>query len=476
MAMMPLTDSAFLLVESREHPMHVGGLQLFQPPAGADPSYVSDLHRQLLTMDDVRPLFRRRPRGQVSSLGQWVWSSDSDLDLEYHVRLSALPRPGRVRELLELTSRLHGSLLDRHRPLWEFYLIEGLSDGRFAVYTKFHHALLDGVSALRLLDTTLSSDPNAIGLRAPWSPIAPIAQPRQDQRATEAGAHGADPATGAMPGPLPRFRAAASVVGELAGLLPALMKIANQVLREQAGALPFQAPRSMLNVPITGARRFAAQSYSLERITAVRKAAGVTLNDVVLAMCAGALRQYLLDLGALPDRSLVTAVPVSLRGADRGASAESDGGNAVGIILCPLATDLADPAARLAAIRTSMQHGKRMYAGLSSLQVTAISALAMAPIALSPIPGVMRLGPPPFNLIISNVPGPRRPLYWNRARLQSVYPVSIPYEGQALNITVTSYNGSLNVGLTGCRRSVPSLQRMLVHLETALADLEKAVT
>ena len=455
---MPVTDSMFLLAESREHPMHVGGLQLYQPPQGAGPDFVGDLYHRLLATDEVRPLFRRRPRGPVSSLGQWAWANDDDLDLEYHVRLSALPRPGRVRELLELTSRLHGSLLDRHRPLWEFHLIEGLADGRFATYNKIHHALLDGVSALRLLESTLSTDPDDRNLGAPWAPVERSGRAR--------------PAGNGTPGPLRALRSAASAVGDVVGLAPVLVKLANQVLREQAATMPFQAPRSMLNVPITGARRFAAQAYPLERINAVRKAASATLNDVVLAMCSGALRQYLLDLDALPDRSLVTAVPVSLRGADRGGS---DGGNAVGIILCTLATDLPDPAARLAAIRTSMQRGKRVYAGLSPLQVTAITALALAPMALSPIPGVVQLTRPAFNLIISNVPGPRRPLYWNGARLQGTYPVSIPYEGQALNITVTSYDGSLDFGLTGCRRSVPHLQRMLGHLETALADLEKAV-
>lgn len=454
---MPVTDSMFLLAESREHPMHVGGLQLFRPPDGSGPDFVSEQYRRLLAMDDVRPLFRRRPRGPVSSLGQWAWIDDDDLDLEYHVRLSALARPGRIRELLELTSRLHGSLLDRHRPLWEFHVIEGLADGRFATYNKIHHALLDGVSALRLLDTTLSTDPSATDFRAPWSPVErSVRRPEPDD---------------GTPAPLRVLRSAIEAAGNIAGLAPALLKVANAVLREQAGALPFQAPKSMLNVPITGARRFAAQSYSLERVGAVREAAVATLNDVVLAMCAGALRQYMLDLGTLPDRPLVAAVPVSLRSGGRDSS---DGGNAVGLILCSLATDLADPAARLAEIRSSMQRGKRMYAGLNRLQITAISALAMAPLALSPIPGVVQLSPPPFNLIISNVPGPRRPLYWNGARLDGTYPLSIPYEGQALNITVTSYDGSLEFGLTGCRRSVPSLQRLLTHLETALADLEKA--
>jgi diacylglycerol O-acyltransferase / wax synthase len=455
MALMPVTDSMFLLAESREHPMHVGGLQLFRPPDGAGPDYLSELHRRLVADDDVRSLFRRRPRGPVSSLGQWAWTEDQNLDLEYHIRLSALPRPGRVRELLELTSRLHGSLLDRHRPLWEFHLIEGLEDGRFATYNKVHHALVDGVSAMRLLERSLSESPDAADLRAPWS--------RSTARRV-----GARPS----PGPLDQLRAAAGAVGDLVGLGPQLVRIAARAMRDQASAtLPFQAPRSIFNVPITGARRFAAQGWPLARIRAVRRATGTTLNDVVLAMCAGALRRYLLDLGALPDRPLVAAVPVSLRAADTG---ESAGGNAVGMILTSLATDLADAGLRLAAVHDSMNRGKAAYAGLTPLQVLAVSGMALAPLAFTPIPGVVQLSPPPFNLIISNVPGPAKPLYWNGARMEGAYPVSIPYEGQALNITVTSYADDLQFGLTGCRRSVPSLQRMLGHLETSLADLEAA--
>lgn len=453
MALMPVTDSMFLLAESREHPMHVGGLQLFRPPDGAGPDHVSELHRQLIAADDVRSLFRRRPRGPVSSLGQWAWTQDDDLDLEYHIRLSALPRPGRVRELLELTSRLHGSLLDRHRPLWEFHLIDGLADGRFATYNKIHHALVDGVSAMRLLERSLSDNPDETELRAPWS------------RSTARRTGGRAPSSG---GPLATLRAAAGVVGDLAGLGPQFVRIAAQAMREQASAtLPFQAPRSMFNVPITGARRFAAQGWPLARVRAVGKATGTTLNDVVLAMCSGALRQYLLDLGALPDRPLVAAVPVSLRADD------SASGNAVGMILASLATDVADPAARLAAVHDSMSRGKAVYAGMSPLQILAVSGLALAPLAFTPIPGVVQFTPPAFNLIISNVPGPAKPLYWNGARMEGMYPVSIPYEGQALNITVTSYADDLEFGLTGCRRSVPSLQRMLTHLETALADLER---
>jgi diacylglycerol O-acyltransferase len=456
MAIMPVTDAMFLLAESREHPMHVGGLQLFELPEDAGQDYVSELYRSLLTEVDVRPLFRRRPMNPVGSLGQIAWANDGDLDLEYHVRLSALPRPGRVRELLELTSRLHGSLLDRHRPLWEFTVIEGLEGRRFATYNKVHHALLDGVSALRLLQSSFSEDPAERGMRPIWSPkMRTSTTPKPTVEAP----------------PFAGVRAAAAAVKDLATLGPTALKVINDAFREQSSALSFKAPRSMFNVPITGARRFAAQDWSLERIKTVRRAAGgATLNDIMLAMCAGALRRYLIEHDALPDKPLVSAIPMSLR-----TDSSSMGGNAVGIILCNLATDVEDPVTRLGLIRESMQKGKQVYHGMSQLQVTALSAIPMAPLAIATIPGALRITPPAFNVLISNVPGPRNSLYWNGARLTGVYPLSIPYEGQALNITVTSYDGNLQFGLTGCRRSVPHLQRLLAHLEDSLAELEKAM-
>ncbi|MGH3646255.1 MAG: WS/DGAT domain-containing protein, partial [Micromonosporaceae bacterium] len=274
-----------------------------------------------------------------------------------------------------------------------------------------------------------------------------------------------------LTGPLAGVAAAARTVRELVGLGPAVVRVVNELLREQAGAIPFQAPTSMLNVPITGARRFAAQGWPISRIQAVGRAANATLNDVMLAMCAGALRHYLQEQDALPDKPLVAAVPVSLRGKP-GVAAE--GGNAVGLILCSLGTHLDDPAARLSEIVIGTQRGKRVYAGLTALQATALSAVPLAALLIPPVPGMPALVPPPFNILISNVPGPRKPLYFNGARLQGVYPLSIPFDGQALNITVTSYVDSLEFGLTGCRRSVPHLQRLLTHLETSLTDLEKA--
>jgi WS/DGAT/MGAT family acyltransferase len=448
---MPLTDAMFFVPESREQPMHVGSLQLFTPPQGAGPDYLTSLYQQALLATDVALPFRRRPHRAITTLGQWTWVDDQNVDLEHHVRHSALPPPGRVRELLALVSRLHGTLLDRHRPLWEAHLIEGLADGRFAVYTKLHHAVMDGVSALRLLERSLSTDPDARVTPMPFE-----RQPKSRKPSRSGG-------LSSLPG------AAVTIAWDLATLGPRLGKLAEMAVREQAAALPMQAPRSILNVPITGSRRFAAESWSLDRIRAVGKAAGATINDVVLAMCSSALRDYLRDLDALPDTPLIAMTPVSLRTADDDAS-----GNAVGTILCNLATHLDDPEARLLAIRASMQAGKSGLAGLSQLQVTALSAVVMAPLLLGSVPGLGTVAPPAYNLVISNVPGPAEPLYWNGARLEGMYPLSIPLNGQALNITVTSYAGRAQFGLTGCRRTLPHLQRLLVGLEDALVDLEKA--
>jgi WS/DGAT/MGAT family acyltransferase len=437
--------------------MHVGGLQLFTSPEGAGPDYLTGLYHDALAETDIAPLFRRRPYRGLGTLGQWAWADDTEIDLEHHIRHSALPRPGRIRELLALTSRLHGTLLDRHRPLWETHLIEGLEDGRFAVYSKTHHALMDGVSALRLLERTLSTDPDARDVALPYTARAVRRRPPREP----AGEGDGNPLLHAL-------HLGADVVSDAVGLTPRLLKLGVDALRDQAATLPGRAPHMMLNVPITGSRRFAADDWDLARIRTVGKAAGATVNDVVLAMCSGALRDYLLAEDALPDAPLVAMTPVSLRTGDD----ESDG-NAVGAVLCNLATDRDDPEARLLAIHESMLQAKASLSGLSQLQVTALSAAVMAPL-VAPALGVHRLVRPAFNLVISNVPGPREPLYWNGARLDGMYPLSIPVSGQALNITITTYAGRANFGLTGCRRSLPHMQRLLHGLDDALAGLEKA--
>lgn len=267
-----------------------------------------------------------------------------------------------------------------------------------------------------------------------------------------------------------RLQQLGGMLGSVAGLAPSTLRLARSALIEQQLTLPFGAPHTMLNVAVGGARRCAAQSWPLDRVKAVKDAAGVSLNDVVLAMCAGALREYLDDNDALPDTPLVAMVPVSLR-TDR----DSVGGNMVGAVLCNLATHLDDPADRLNAIHASMRGNKNVLSQLPRAQALAVSLLLLSPAALNTLPGLAKATPPPFNVCISNVPGAREPLYFNGARMVGNYPMSLVLDGQALNITLTSTADSLDFGVVGCRRSVPHVQRVLSHLETSLKELERAV-
>ncbi len=450
---MPPTDSLFLLAESREHPMHVGSLQLYVPPDGADALDVRQMFADAMTQEPSA-LFLKRPKRSITSLGQWGWVQDKSFDLEHHVRNSALAQPGRVRELLALVSRLHSTLLDRHRPLWEMHLIEGLDDGRYAIYFKVHHALIDGVSALKMLGRQLSTDADERDMPAPWAPRPREGKPRSG--------HAQSPAQRAL-----------HTLGDTAGLAPALVRTLRGAIADQAGSLSLSAPKSMFNVPITGARRFAAQSWPMERIRAVGKDADATVNDVVLAMCSGALRNYMRSEDALPDDPLIAMVPVSLLATPTARTATS-GGNAVGVVMCNLGTHLTDPGDRLANVHRSMTEGKNLLATMSPMQILMMSGLGVSPLAVLPALGLTGTVRPPFNLVISNVPGPREPMYWNGARLDGLYPLSIPLDGQALNITCTSYSDEIAFGLTGCRRTVPHLQRLLRFLDEELAALEQA--
>ncbi len=442
----------FLLAETRENPMHVASLQLFQPPDGATALDVRAMFERAIEADEAAPLFRKRPKRSLTTLGQWGWVPDDAFDLEHHVRRSALPQPGRIRDLLVLCSRLHSTLLDRQRPLWEMHLIEGLEDGRYAIYFKVHHSLVDGVSAMRMISTMLSTDPDERDMPAPWAP-------RQRRRSNSG--EGRSPAANAT-----------GLLSDLVGLAPAFARTARNALRNEGGAVSLSAPRSMFNVGITGARRFAGQSWPMERVKRVGKAADVTVNDVVLAMCSGALRRYMSELDQLPEASLIAMVPVSLHRPDSGGA--DGGGNAVGEVMCRLGTDLVDPTERLATVHRSMADGKAALGSMSQNQILAMSALGISPLGLWPALRLTDRVRPPFNVIISNVPGPTEPLYWNGARLDGLYPLSIPLDGQALNITCTTYSDEIAFGLTGCRRTVPHLQVMLTYLGEELDSLEDA--
>jgi diacylglycerol O-acyltransferase / wax synthase len=444
------TDSMFLWIETRSQPMHVAGLNLYTPPPDAGPDYLHHLLASWRRYPRAIPPFNLRP---VLRLGGWYWEEDTEFELDYHLRHLALPQPGRIRELLALVSQLHGTLLDRNRPLWEAYVIEGLPGGRFATYVKTHHALFDGVTGARMTAEGLS--------RRPDQHKAPMWAYRFGKRNTPERSSLVDRLIASVP-------EAARASGEiLPGLGSGVWDLVRSSQSDSATALPYQAPPTPFNVEISGSRRFAAQSYSLERFKRIGAAAGATVNDVTLAICSGALRRYLLSQKALPKLPLIAMVPVSLRG-------ETDqGGNQVGLLLANLATHIADPRRRLKRIVASTGGAKQRLSSMARLQKLAYSFATLAPAGVSVITGRAKKHPL-LNLVISNVPGPRETLYLNGARLDEIYPVSIPTHYQALNITVSGYRDHLGFGYTACRRSVPSLQRMLDYTHESIVELEEA--
>lgn len=450
-------DAGFLYLERNTQPMHVGGLHLYSLPDDAGEDFIQDLGQSWLRGPIVPPFNQKLVR-PLSKLGQPCWIEDETVDLEYHLRHSALPAPGRYREMFALVSRLHGTLLHRDRPLWEAHIIEGVADRQIAVYTKIHHALVDGMAAMRMLMNSHGTDPEARGMLPAWSV----------ERKRKPRAEGSAPSRGGLAAIAENIQ---DTVGALPGAMRGLMTYADAMRSASDDGLvaPFQVPHTALNTRIGAARRFVAQSWKIDRIKRVGKALGLTVNDVVLAMSSGALRQWLLNFSELPDRPLSAMAPVALQPKDA-----DDYGNAVTAILCSLATNISDPVERAMAIHHSMAQGKALLQSMTRSEINLLTMLGSAPAAL---PLALGLGHrmPPFNIVISNVPGPRERLYWNGARLDGMYPVSIPVNGVALNITVTSNVDSLDFGLIACRRSVPSAQRLIDYLEETLAELESVL-
>jgi len=451
-----LMDALFLALESRESMMHVGGLLVFSQPPDAGPMFLRELADRL--RDDtpaVQPpwnLVLRRPEQLKNPLQGWV--EDTSFDLDYHVRRSALPAPGDERELGILVSRLHGIPMDFHRPLWEVHFIEGLERGRFALYFKLHHALLDGYTGMRMLAASLSTDP------AERDGPMFFARPPRTRL----------PAAG--PAQAPTLAALLEAARGQAGAARAAGRAISRVVRasraqDRALVAPLQAPRCTLNRRISRNRRFATQQLELARLRAVARDAGGTLNDVVLALVGSALRRLLLEQDALPARPLIAMVPVNVR-----PKGDPGGGNAIAAILASLATDVADPRDRLRAVIASTRRAKEQLQGMSRAAILQYSAFLLAPIALQAAAGGRTR--PAFNVVVSNVPGPEQDLYFQGARLEALYALSIPFHGYGLNVTITGYAGTLGFGFTGCRDTVPHLQRLAVYAGEALEELERS--
>ncbi len=450
-------DASWLYVESRDTPMQVGNLSIFSLPEDAGEDFVEQLVERARASTTVVAPWNLKLRDGVLGRAMPKWVEDHDIDMEYHFRHSALPRPGGERELGRLISRLHSTQMDFRRPLWEAHLIEGLEGGRVALYTKMHHSLIDGVSGARLMERVYSTDPSRRDLPAPWS----IGHAPRQSKAGERTLENTSPWQGMLDGLRLQGNTSAALLRGLAGL------VRKGRHKQDPFIAPFQAPKSLLNGRVKGgARRFATQQYDLDQIKALARAADCTLNDIVLYICSTSLRRFLKEANALPGRPLTAGIPVNVRPAD-----DQGTGNAISFIMANLGTDIADPLRRLDAIKSSTERAKEHLQSLPKAAMQQYTLVVMAPYILQLLSGVGGRARPVFNITISNVPGPREPLYFNGARLEAMYPVSLIAHGGALNITCLSYAGTLNFGFTGCRDSLPHMQRIAVYTGEALAEL-----
>lgn len=447
-------DVAWLFVESDSTPMHVGALQIFAPPAGASPAFVTEQAQKMLQHHSCAPPFSLRMRKRGLALPEW--EDLSNVDLEYHVQQWALPQPGSVGELHELVAELHGQAMDLHRPLWECHVIEGLSDDRFALFIKIHHSLIDGVGGMRLLNSLLSQDPNRTDLPPPWSPRNGLAR-------------------SAVLEATPERQSLVKRMGKLMGQIKALPDVSESLAKLAWAGMhhkhsdlqaPYVAPSCILNQRVSKQRAFSRTSLPLSRIRALSEHAGVSINDILLCLCGGALRQYLIEQNALPDEPLVAGLPVSIREQN-----DAHIGTAVSFIIASLATHLDDPRERLYAVHASTRAGKAHIRSLNREALTEYTLLMMAPFMTELFTGLAGRVTPAFNLIISNVPGPKEALYFNGARLDAMYPLSIVTHGQALNITLLSYADQIHFGLSACKRQVPQLDALARYIDQQMESL-----
>ncbi|MCK0163055.1 wax ester/triacylglycerol synthase family O-acyltransferase [Marinobacter sp. S6332] len=455
-------DASWLAVESEDTPMHVGNMLIFSLPEDAPDTFLRDMVTSMKETGEIAHPWCAKLAwsGTLGRLIAPAWKVDKNLDLDYHVRHSALPKPGGERELGVLVSRLHSNPLDFARPLWECHVIEGLENNRFALYTKMHHSMIDGISGVRLLQRVLSKDPNEKGMLPPWAMRPERLKPRKGESRQSA------PSV---------FSQALDAVKLQADMAPTLWRAGNRLVQsarhpEAGPTAPFVGPVSKINHRVTGQRRFATQHYKLDRLKELAHASKSSLNDIVLYLCGTALRRFLLEQNDLPETPLTAGIPVNIRPAD-----DQGTGTAISFMIATLATNEADPLTRLQSIIASTNRAKEHLQKLPKSALTQYTMLLMSPYILQLLSGLGGRMRPVFNVTISNVPGPQESLYYEGAKLEAMYPVSLIAHGGALNITCLSYAGALNFGFTGCRDTLPSMQKLAVYTGEALDELEALI-
>lgn len=447
-------DAAFLRMESKRTPMHVGAMMTFKLPDDAPPDFVRKLMEQMRAKPFMPAPFNcRLARTRLSRFAPaWV---ETKVDMEYHMRHSALPFPGGERELGVLVARMHSHPLDLSRPLWECHLIEGLENRRFALYFKAHHCAIDGMGAMKMVQKWLSRDPNDKSGIGPWIMAMKPEQESQPKSETL----------------MERFQRPVAVAAEQARGVRDLIRGLNKMTRgEDSGTrAALTTPRSLFNVAVSQQRRLGTQILDLNRIKAVARASNSSANDVLIAVCGGAIRRYLEEQNALPEKSLLASVPVALM------RAPDQGGNAVAGFVVPIGTEMPAASDRVARINRVTTRSKDELMEMTPTALSQLALLGIAPFLVGQMTGTLPKIPPMFNFVISNVVLSKDSLYLMGAELEAMYPVSFLFDGYALNITLVGYKDRVAVGFLGCREAIPSLQRLAVYTQDALTELEKSV-
>jgi len=465
-------DASFLAFETANSTGHVGGVSVLDPGSAPKPLTLARLTEVLSERLPLVPVLRRKLLNVPFGLDQPYWIDDADFDIEYHVRELALPSPGSDAQLSDQVARLHARPLDRSRPLWEIYLITGLAQDRAAVYTKIHHSAIDGASGAELLTVLFDLDPGGREL--------PAARPFRPERRPSPAAMAALAATRLAWRPVQTVRVANELMRVLPTVAPAVSALVGGMLGLGRGdgavipTVPGRPPATPFNKPITPHRRVAFRSVDLASVKTVKNAFGVSVNDVVMAMCAGALRRWPADHDALPGAPLIAMIPVSIRDpASKGAL-----GNKVSAMLATVPTHVIDPDQRLEIVHAATKIAKSQQAAIPQGLVDQISDFAPPALTARAARVVFATGLlhrlPPFNICISNVPGPNVPVYLCGAKLLAHYPVSVITDGQGLNITLVGYLGQLHFGLVSCRELVPDIDALAGYLVEELELLLKA--
>jgi diacylglycerol O-acyltransferase len=454
-------DASFLYLEDPDTPMHVGGVLVLEPPSGVlDHPALVDLVRARLPLV---PRYRQRVLEVPGHLANPVWVDDADFDVTYHVRRSALPRPGTEEQLLDLVARLTARPLDRNRPLWEMYLVEGLEGDRTAVVTKTHPALVDGLGAIDIGQVILDASPEGGEVPAEeWRPRRPPGQVALVWEAVEQY----------LQRPSAVIETARTAIGDVRATASRWAGVAGGLLAAAARTTIRPAPVSPLNAPIGRQRRVAVARASLDDVKAVRKAHGGTVNDVLLTVVTGALREWLLSRGeaVVGSTSVRALVPVSVR------NEEDEAGNPVASLLVDLPVGEPNPWVRLARISYAM---RGLTQGSQSVGADTLSALSgFAPPTLHALGAraASGLSRRLFNLVVTNVPGPQAPLYAGGARMVEVFPVVPLVRGQGLAIGMTSYDGTVYVGLNADRDSLSDVDVLADLIEQEVAYLVETAT